>query len=548
MIKRISYIKDMATFGNFDWNSTVKEKGNVIEFNKLNILYGRNYSGKTTLSRIFKSFELGVLPSKYENAKFKIITDNGEFTEANLTGHSYEFRVFNKDFVDENLSFKEGQVAPFAVIGQTNTITEGKIKELKKELGDDDSKTGLKHQYNLHKIAERDIIDLYNKYKNAYDAKLTNNAREIKNTNPLLEVSTYNSIKLLDDINKVIQATYVEPTKEELESFEKLVNEKNAPNVIADISTKLKDYSDLLNRVNDVLVRKIEPTKAITELLHDSALQEWVKKGREFHEGKRDVCAFCGNLFDTESLWKKLDAHFSKESAEFEVLIDEIISEVERELAVLNDVQMPQKSQFLPSLAKNHDLILSNFEDKKKLVLIEYQKIVEQLSNRKKDIFKELAQIEETEGYKDYQEAIKSFNELITTHNNNIATFNADKKNAIEKLRLNLAHQVVKTTGVLDDKKNYQEKQLELDKKRVELNDYDDKIKAIKEQITALEASMSDEKGAVASVNDLLCLFFADNRIKLEPIDEKGTHFTIKRNNEEAHHLSEGETNIIALC
>ncbi|HEF4762432.1 TPA: AAA family ATPase [Pseudomonas putida] len=48
---------DIASFGSFselDWKKTVRDSGkNVKTFQRLNILYGRNYSGKTTLSRVF---------------------------------------------------------------------------------------------------------------------------------------------------------------------------------------------------------------------------------------------------------------------------------------------------------------------------------------------------------------------------------------------------------------------------------------------------------------------------------------------------------------
>lgn len=54
---------DIANFGSFTefrWDTDVREShGAVGRFKKLNILYGRNYSGKTTLSRIFRSFEIG---------------------------------------------------------------------------------------------------------------------------------------------------------------------------------------------------------------------------------------------------------------------------------------------------------------------------------------------------------------------------------------------------------------------------------------------------------------------------------------------------------
>ncbi|MBN2817335.1 MAG: AAA family ATPase [Bacteroidales bacterium] len=54
MIERITYIKNFAVFKNFDWNTAVLDINNSIrDFKKINIIYGRNYSGKTTLSRIF---------------------------------------------------------------------------------------------------------------------------------------------------------------------------------------------------------------------------------------------------------------------------------------------------------------------------------------------------------------------------------------------------------------------------------------------------------------------------------------------------------------
>ncbi|MCG8613516.1 MAG: AAA family ATPase, partial [Pseudomonadales bacterium] len=42
----------MAVFKDFRWALSVRDDGNnIAELKKLNILYGRNYSGKTTLSR-----------------------------------------------------------------------------------------------------------------------------------------------------------------------------------------------------------------------------------------------------------------------------------------------------------------------------------------------------------------------------------------------------------------------------------------------------------------------------------------------------------------
>lgn len=53
MIQRINYIKNMGIYRDFSWAC---EKND--DFKKVNILYGRNYSGKTTLSRVMRSLEL----------------------------------------------------------------------------------------------------------------------------------------------------------------------------------------------------------------------------------------------------------------------------------------------------------------------------------------------------------------------------------------------------------------------------------------------------------------------------------------------------------
>ena len=77
-VKRIESIKDMAVFQDFRWASSVRDEGNnVAEFRKINILYGRNYSGKTTLSRIFRALETGSVSEKYSSPEFQLSFNGG---------------------------------------------------------------------------------------------------------------------------------------------------------------------------------------------------------------------------------------------------------------------------------------------------------------------------------------------------------------------------------------------------------------------------------------------------------------------------------------
>ena len=125
-IKKIDSIENMAVFQDFRWSLSMRDKGNnVAEFKKINILYGRNCSGKTTLSRIFRSLETGSISNKYDSPKFHLSFEGGKsVTHDSLSGHGQVVRVFNEDFVRENLRFivdDEQTIKSFAILGEDNT-------------------------------------------------------------------------------------------------------------------------------------------------------------------------------------------------------------------------------------------------------------------------------------------------------------------------------------------------------------------------------------------------------------------------------------------
>ena len=139
-VSKIEEIKNLAVFKDFKWDNSVKTKDGKIEvFKDINIFYGRNYSGKTTLSRIFRAFETGFLSDKYENPEFVIkFDDKTSISQKNLS-NKQNFRVFNSDFIDENLSFlrdsEDGKIQPFAIVGEENNLLIPEIERIQNELG-----------------------------------------------------------------------------------------------------------------------------------------------------------------------------------------------------------------------------------------------------------------------------------------------------------------------------------------------------------------------------------------------------------------------------
>ena len=141
MITKFKSINNLAVFQNFNWDANIRDEGNnVVLFKSINIFYGRNYSGKTTLSRIIRALETGNISDKYENPEFEVsIKDIVDATQNSLTAHGKKIRVFNEDFVKDNLRFivnSDESITPFAIIGGNATI-ETEIQTLKNDLGSD---------------------------------------------------------------------------------------------------------------------------------------------------------------------------------------------------------------------------------------------------------------------------------------------------------------------------------------------------------------------------------------------------------------------------
>jgi hypothetical protein len=178
MITKIESIKDFGIFKNFNWATSPNFK----DFNHKNLFYGWNYSGKTTLSRIFSSLRDKNLHESYENGYFKIKTSDGDFDSNNLELFPYDLLIFNSDYIKDNLNFSihkdeisDSKTILFEV--GDNAKYQIKINGLKDQINlivGTDTIIGKKAKF-LTTIEEFDIYDKPN------SGKFTILAKEIKN-------------------------------------------------------------------------------------------------------------------------------------------------------------------------------------------------------------------------------------------------------------------------------------------------------------------------------------------------------------------------------
>ena len=126
MIKRINQIKKFGVFNDY------RRSGDIQEFDKINIIYGWNYSGKTTISRLFQCFELNKIHTDYGNCEFEIEDYEGHKLKQNDLDH-LKIKVFNSDFIRDNIHLEGGNFNPVLLLGEDTKLAQDQLKiELKK--------------------------------------------------------------------------------------------------------------------------------------------------------------------------------------------------------------------------------------------------------------------------------------------------------------------------------------------------------------------------------------------------------------------------------
>lgn len=230
-IKNIDLITNMAVFRDFRWASSVRDEGNnAAEFKKINILYGRNYSGKTTLSRIFRALEIGSISDKYNSPEFQLSVDGGSnVTQQSLTGHGQVIRVFNEDFVKDNLRFivdDERTINSFAILGEDNTKLEEEIEKHEAELGSEEDNSGLVGRFLDAEKEFNDARKAHNDKSSELEGKLRDKANNsgtgIKH-NKSFGDANYNVPKIKTDITSVAKDSYTQLSDKQVVQYHELL-------------------------------------------------------------------------------------------------------------------------------------------------------------------------------------------------------------------------------------------------------------------------------------------------------------------------------------
>lgn len=564
MIKKIESIGNLTVFQDFDWNQAVRDKSGAVQnFKTINIIYGRNYSGKTTLSRILRAMETGELSDKFENPSFTVtIADGTQTKESSLTDHGKKIRVFNEDFIRNNLRFitnPDDCIEPFAILGDDNNKIEKEIEAIEKELGSKEE--GKETVLYAERIGMNSAFEkAKQEYKKADDAlkkqlgdKATDRQIGIKYKSERFGDQNYNIEKLRTDIKKVQDVSYQSPTDQELEQYEKLILEKKLQPIPPFHAPSLV-FHDLTAKTKTLVAKKISESDKIEELVKDAVLNRWVNEGRSHHKNKRDKCAFCGNPI-SEDRWKELENHFDEESEQLDKDIDALIGKIEIEKRTTSSALSIDKALFYSTFQNQLDELNRALTDAVSNYTKSLDALISQLKARKEDVLNQQSFNEPKDFSNDLISVWESY-EKIRVESDNFSDFlKTEQTKAKEALRLKEVSDFLITIGYkeqLSSIKNLESKQdkAEKEKRRIERD-----IIQKEELIASKKRELNDEEKGAKKVNEYLNDYFGHRCLSLETQknemtgeESKRIRFEVIRDGKKAYHLSEGECSLLAFC
>ncbi|EOL9746618.1 AAA family ATPase [Escherichia coli] len=548
---------DIGSFGSFtdlSWKNSLKDAGNNVQnFKRLNILYGRNYSGKTTLSRIFRALETGRIPHNYVDPNFTIRGDKGDVTQVGLAGHGYDVRVYNRDFVSDNLNFlvnqTDGEIKTFAIVGEKNKEIEDAITAIQTRLGSVESKAGLRHELEAKKKERDRTKDNHKTASDALEGKLRSHANNKIKQNRIYGPAVYNIESIKKDIGLVKKPGFRALTTEEQAAKVNLLKQEALPDINDTVSINL-NIESISKEAEELLLRLIEPTLPIQELLNETALQMWVKEGIPLHKDKRDTCAFCRQNLPHD-IWQVLGSHFSKESSALESSIDSCLTSITTEIQAIPNFLTLTGDKFYAEekiLFENSKIELS---EHLKDYMQDLKALQAALNKRKNAIFQQVLMPVYIHNPTAIQQCVGDINALIVKNNDRTISLENDKSTARESLRLTDVASFIADITYDNEFARIASLKSDANTANTAFTETEAEIFEQETEVTRLQGQQKDERKGAERVNELLSHFFGHDGIELEAkdnVENTSVKFEVTRDGKSAYNLSEGECSLIAFC
>ncbi|MDP9154669.1 MAG: AAA family ATPase [Pseudomonadota bacterium] len=520
MIKNIARIKKFGVFEDYTKPAAHND------FQAINIIYGWNYSGKTTLSRLFQSLEARSIHPDYTAAQFSMNAENGaQIDQSNLGNYGGTTRVFNSEFIEKNLSWDGATFHPILLLGE-DTIEAQKTIAANSELIARCRTAYAKHR-KLAELAEQRM-----------NADRTAEAKRIKVNLSLVEAFTATHLNALLAGLDASSAPGAQLRDEELSTCLKqaLASDKDK----LDPVPRVRLQPTVLRALAQCkpLLSKVPQLSSTIEYLRDHpTVANWVEQGLHLHEAA-ETCEFCGSEL-TRQRMDALHAHFSKDLLQFKTQLTQAHNAAEA-----LKLQLPpfQKSSFYPDLRDRADRAHRELADAVDLFNAELSILLAAMSRKMASTFEAIecpALSEAPE--KEVARLAAALNDVIDANNSAGESFGKIKADAVKKVKRHFAAEFF----VREQESGIKIRLALHHSHRERAKDIGE---ALKNKNLVLEAQISQAQKGRESINDQISSLLGSNEIQIEVVKEVDTErFRLTRRGLVAKNLSEGEKTAIAF-
>lgn len=528
MISKIDKIQFLGIFSDFQWQTDLPE------FKRFNLIYGWNGSGKTTLTQLFPILAKGE-SLNFPDLKYRLSTTDGEFTQH--TEYHKRMRVFNRDYIADNIDILEGKAKPIFILGKENKELAQTIKIDENILYGDSSKRG-----DIGRIKE---LELRSK---ELDTKITEKGKYFSNVAKIISNNTSGVVARNYRKNNAEQAFMKLTTKQLLNekdiqkySFTLKQQEKPALNEL-DISI-IKEGLDIIIGEASLLLASTVETTVINRLKDNPDISEWVEHGLKLHTLKKSKkCEFCDQPIPTDRI-PNLLAYFNDADKILKDEIDLLINKIDNLYESIDNLVVIDKANLYDELQEDYLTATEKFKKSKVALLQDIMTLKENVEKKKLNTTTSInIDVSITTLPLGYD--INLVNYEIQKHNNKTSNFTEAKSDATSNLEKHYLSEI------FDEVKKIELKIEELTKKVNSLENGDPKvpgsssIETIKKRIQDNKRKLTTSGPACDEINKQLKAFLGRDELTFEI---SGEGYAIKRNGIIAKNLSEGEKTAIAF-
>lgn len=502
---------------------------------RLNLLYGRNGSGKSTIAKCIKR-----LGEADDGSDYRAET-NPSLTESQLKS----VFVFDEDFVSENLKMEnENGLTSIVMIGEQVGLDE-KLNDLQKQ----------QEEFTTKQVQMSNELKAYSDDKDTVSPQWQKN--EI--------IKKLKADGGWSDIDKQIRGNQIKTSVND-DIFKELLNLKDTKS-LEDLQKEFDEKIQTLRHIqrsgskldaipNNVLIQDIEKVKSLLEKhVREPYLSESDKKIIElvqsengsylehvhpvFDKEEVEVCPLClrpMNSYDKQKLFAKIEGFFNKESESYKKEINQIVDYLRQwntlELSslvqdIIGTEIMGQIRQQEDKVKKLYQLLLTAFEKKRGNIY-------------GTSLFFKWRELEIEQNL--YSSLIDKANESIKKYNSEVEHINRLRRTLIG---LNKQINAKKLKPDFEQYCKKMEKKLACRESAEAVNR---QIEALRRDISSIEAQMKQVNIALDFINEALSyIFFHKKRMVLNNADGK---YVLKSNDRDVKpkDVSTGERNAIALC